>query len=233
MSDRQILRFNVLPDGDKLSVTVEQLIVAGYTGRSGLAVQQHIDELAAAGVAPPPRVPMLYELSASALTTDDEIAVAGARTSGEVEPVFVRYGGGWFLGVGSDHTDRDFERRDVAGAKALCPKPLSSTLLRLPDDVVDGSFDAVWDATIASSEIDGSAYQHSTLACMLPPSDLLPRVLHSLPDAVGTVIFAGTVPLLDGHFQSAGRFTCRLDFPSGEAISHTYATHRDVAGKGG
>ena len=69
------------------------LLVIGYAGRDEASVRHHIDELAAIGIAPPPSVPMVYELPAELVTTDALLAVHGARTSGEVEPVLARAAG--------------------------------------------------------------------------------------------------------------------------------------------
>ena len=135
-------RFDVLggdgsPDGESFTLGASaQLVVAGYTGRDAAAVQHHIDELAAIGVPPPASVPMLYRLDRALVTSDGSHAVPSAETSGEVEPVFVRSGGRWYLGVGSDHTDRGLERDSVERSKAVCVKPVGRHVVRLPDDVV-------------------------------------------------------------------------------------------------
>ncbi|WP_246291082.1 DUF2848 family protein [Paraburkholderia fynbosensis] len=39
------------------------LTIAGWTGRNSEAVQHHIDELAAIGVAPPKQIPTLYRVA--------------------------------------------------------------------------------------------------------------------------------------------------------------------------
>ena len=139
------------------------LLVIGYAGRDEASVRHHIDELAAIGIAPPPNVPMVYELPAELVTTDELLAVHGARTSGEVEPVLVRAAGAWHLAVGSDHTDRELEAVDVRDSKAACPKPLSRTAIRLDRDPATGGLDDAWDAIEVTSEIDGVAYQRGTL----------------------------------------------------------------------
>ena len=46
-----MLLFDV--EGREVGVEVTSLVIAGWTGRNKEAVQHHIDELAAIGVAPP------------------------------------------------------------------------------------------------------------------------------------------------------------------------------------
>jgi len=94
-----------------------RLVVAGYTGRDEATVKAHTQELAAIGIPPPDSVPCFYELDPSLLTTAPVIEVDSKHTSGEVEPVLIRHGGKYYLGIGSDHTDRDLQRVDIEASK--------------------------------------------------------------------------------------------------------------------
>ena len=120
------MQFNT--ENTSFNFTVEHLIVAGWTGRDAKAVQHHIDELAAIGVAPPSKVPLFYRVSNDLLTTDPLIEVLGDASSGEAEPMIVRHGGTLWLGLGSDHTDRQLEATSVAASKQICAKPCAATL---------------------------------------------------------------------------------------------------------
>ncbi|WP_371225417.1 DUF2848 domain-containing protein [Roseovarius sp. 2305UL8-3] len=122
------MRFSV--NKTEIDAPIEQVIVAGWTGRDPDAVQHHIDELAELGVAPPSQVPLFYRVSNSLLVQSPEIEVLGTATSGEVEPLLVKLDGELFLGLGSDHTDREFEAVSVAASKQACPKPVAAQLWR-------------------------------------------------------------------------------------------------------
>jgi 4-hydroxyphenylacetate 3-monooxygenase len=189
-----------------------RLVVIGYAGRDEVSVRRHIDELAVIGIAPPLRVPMVYELEPDLLTTSTPIPAPGPRTSGEVEPVLVRAGGGWFLAVGSDHTDRELEATSVRDSKAVCPKPVSRTAIRLEVDPVVGGLDAAWDAIDVTSAIDHVAYQHGSLAGLRLPSDLIAQATSENPSG-DLVIFGGTVPLLEGEFRYGTRFSATMSLP--------------------
>jgi hypothetical protein len=212
--------------GAPITLRPRRLVVAGYTGRDESAVRAHIAELAAEGIAPPPRVPMLYDLDPGLVTTATAVTVGGSWTSGEAEPVLIRHAGRWYLGVGSDHTDRDLERADVARSKAACPKPVGPGLVALPSDVARGGFDGSWDAIAVRSTVDGTPYQEGTLAALRPPSDLLGVLADGLADdnpVDDLVVLGGTVPLLTGSFRFGTTWTVALTGP-GLDLSHTYTT---------
>ncbi|WP_131738409.1 DUF2848 family protein [Actinomadura roseirufa] len=215
------LRLRPVTGSSPLEITPARLIVAGYTGRDEEAVMAHIAELADIGVPPPPTVPAFYDLDPALLTTDPVVAVLGAATSGEVEPVIIRHGGRHFLAVGSDHTDRDLEKTDISASKAACPKPLGETVLPLPDDLA--AFD--WDSVVATSEVDGEPYQKGALAGLRRPGDVLERLAAALPDTDGDlVLFGGTLPLTTGHFVFGSGWRLQLRLPDGTSLTHSYKT---------
>jgi 4-hydroxyphenylacetate 3-monooxygenase len=165
------LRLTVAGSGERLPVRPERLVVAGYTAADEASVARHIEELAAIGVPPPPAVPMFYPLDPALLSTDARIRVPGPATSGEVEPVLVRHRGTYYLGVGSDHTDRVIERRDIAASKAACPKPVGGSVLEIGPDL---SFPQ-WHEVQASCAVDGQPYQEGAVSSLRHPADLLDR----------------------------------------------------------
>ncbi len=213
------LRLRPLGDQPEFELTGPRLIVAGYTGRDADAVAEHIAELAAIGVPPPPSVPCFFDLDPALLTTDPVVEIDGPATSGEVEPVLIRHAGGYYLGVGSDHTDRDLERRDIAAAKAACPKPLAGDVIALP-----GGTDGLdWDAITVDSRVDGTSYQRGSLAALRTPTDLLARLAGTLgPIDTDLVLYAGTVPLLDGQFTPGARWQVTLTTAAGARLTHSY-----------
>lgn len=210
------LELTELSSGATLHVSVRRLIIAGYTGRDQDAVRAHIAELAAIGVPAPPRTPMFYDIPGSLLTTAPVIAVAGATSSGEVEPVLVRTGGRTYLGVGSDHTDREIEKADIATSKASAPKPLSSIVVAL--DGVAGR----WDDLELSCRVDGEPYQQGRTAALLPPAHLLGKLAaHGQSLGDGDVMFCGTLPLPGGTFVFGEQYELTLSLGS-LTLAHNY-----------
>ncbi len=106
-------KLEFLVDGQPLLAEVQDLVIAGWTGRDAAAVEEHIVELEAIGVARPRKVPCFYRLGANLLTTDGQLDVTGPDSSGEVEFVLLSLAEGLFVGVGSDHTDRKVEAYGV------------------------------------------------------------------------------------------------------------------------
>ena len=191
-------------------VTPTRLIVAGWTGREAAAVAHHIAELKALGVKPPSRAPVFYACSVSRLTCAANIEALGPQTSGEAEFLLLQFKGALWVGVGSDHTDRDLEAHGVAASKQICDKPIGADFWRC-DAVADH-----WDqlrlrsyATIAGKR---QLYQDGSVAQMLSPQKLIS--LYEGADALpeGALMFCGTLPALGG-IRPADRFECELDDP--------------------
>ena len=67
--------------GETLAARVDTLVIAGWTGRDTAAVEEHIAELEAIGVARPPSTPCFYRASASLLTQAPSIQVVGPMPS--------------------------------------------------------------------------------------------------------------------------------------------------------
>ncbi|HMG51191.1 MAG TPA: DUF2848 domain-containing protein [Inquilinus sp.] len=202
-----------------------EVVIAGWAGRDAAAVRHHIEELAALGVPPPSRTPVFYRVAADRLTQTGEITVLGRHTSGEVEPVLVWAAGELYVGVGSDHTDRDAERAGVALSKQLCPKVLGRGFWRYAD--VAGR----WDDLVlrAEVEVDGTTrlYQEGPLAALLPADRLIElcRAGGSGSLADGSVMFCGTVPALGGIARSDAFRMALHDPASGTSLTHAYRIH--------
>ncbi|WP_099826024.1 DUF2848 domain-containing protein [Oceaniglobus indicus] len=203
-------------DTGPVDIEITDLIVAGWTGRDTAAVQHHIDELAAIGVAPPSQVPLFYRTSRGLLTTATEIDVLGPDTSGEAEPVLIRHRGTLWLGLGSDHTDRQLETHSVAASKQACPKPCARRLWSY-DSVRDRLDDIAIRAWI---EEDGQwvLYQQGTLAMIRPLADLLAQA----PLDDGGAMLCGTFSAI-GSVRAAARFKAEMKDPERDAaISFSY-----------
>src|SRR5689334_3905949 len=97
-------------DGKPVDFAPQRVVLAGYTGRDRAAVQAHIDELRAQGIPAPEHTPELYRTDAGAIQIDGQLARGHGWSSGEVEFVLLVGGGATYVGIGSDHTDRDLER---------------------------------------------------------------------------------------------------------------------------
>ncbi|NBE50138.1 DUF2848 family protein [Streptomyces boluensis] len=217
---------NVAGTGEVLELSPRRLIVAGYTARDEASVAHHIAELAAIGVPPPASVPAFYDLDPRLVTTDAVVEVAGPATSGEVEPVLIRHSGRHFLAVGSDHTDRDLERADIAASKAACPKPVGGTVVEIGPDLPGLDLPALlWDRIAAESTVDDQPYQEGSVATLRHPAELLERMTAVLGDVTGDlVLFCGTFPLLTGAFAHGSHWRVCLNLPNGTALTHSYAT---------
>jgi hypothetical protein len=193
-----------------LTMPIDQVVIAGWTGRDPIARDKHIVELEALGIARPASTPIYYRCSARRLTMEDSIEVCGTDSSGEVEFVLVGWQGRTFVGLGSDHTDRKVESYSVTVSKQMCDKPIASELWELEDVI------GHWDRLIlrAWATINGKRelYQEGTLDAILPIAELLKRGFDGgrLPD--GCLMFGGTFAA-KGGIRSADRFECEFEDP--------------------
>jgi 4-hydroxyphenylacetate 3-monooxygenase len=216
---RQVpLTFRVVGTDKTITVSDFHAVVAGYTGRDPKAVQHHIDELAAIGVAPPPEVPMFYRMDSHLFDTSGEHDTSNNLTSGEIEPLYIRHDGKYYLGIGSDHTDRDIEAQDIGDSKRACPKPIASEVIEVPS-----LEDLDLDQCTARSWVDGELYQEGSLAGLRKPADVVEKLLTRTD--IGDSDFmclGGTLPLLKGKFVDGTSWKVELSFPDGTRIEHNY-----------
>ncbi len=210
-------------DERPLRVEVVDLIVAGWTGRDARAVEEHIAELEAIGVARPRTVPCFYRLGRNLLSTEEELDVCGSNSSGEAEFVLVSAPEGLFVGVGSDHTDRTVEAYGVTISKQMCPKPIGRELWAF-NDVEDH-----WDSLLLRSWITSGGerrlYQQGSVSHMRTPQDLIQRYIHADSDLpVGSVLYCGTLAV-PGGIASGEVFEVELEDPlRGRVLKHRYTT---------
>jgi hypothetical protein len=216
------LTFVVMDNGaaTPLTMSIDQAVIAGWTGRDPVARDKHIAELEAVGIARPTTTPIYYRCSARRLTTGDVIEVCGDQSSGEVEFVLIGWQGRIFVGLGSDHTDRKVEAYSVTVSKQMCDKPMASELWELED--VIGHWDRLILRSFAWINGERVLYQEGTLDAMLPIKELIEKGFggKGLPD--GCAMFGGTFAA-KGGIRPASRFEYEFEDPVlKRSIRHGY-----------
>jgi hypothetical protein len=188
------------------------------------SVKKHIDELKEIGVPAPPQVPMIYDLSTNLITTNNSISVIQESSSGEAEVVIMKIEGKWYLGLGSDHTDRGLEKVSIQKSKQVCSKPISTQFWAL-DDVKDR-----WDDIEMRSWmiVDGvkNEYQAGKLGEFLHPEELLKIIEERGYDSEDMIVFCGTLPIINGEFIYGEAFSAELyDRLTDNKIQLNYQVH--------
>ncbi len=207
------LRFTDQSGTTEKTVSIDNLVIAGWTGRNTEAVEAHIADLAALGVKRPKKTPCFYRASVDQLTIAGAIQVIGTESSGEVEFFLLSLDDGLWVGVGSDHTDRKVEAYDVTVSKQMCAKPISSELWAY-EEIRDH-----WDQLILRSSIDENegedrqAYQEGAVANMLAPEVLVAMYTGASKTlAPGTLMYCGTLAVMGG-VRPAQAFAAELFDP--------------------
>ena len=210
-----------MPSERKLEVpAINNLVIAGWTGRNVAALEAHIKELEAIGVKRPKSVPIFYRVAHTLLSTAKSIEVMADKSSGEVEFVLYALDDGLWLGVGSDHTDRKAETVGVTLSKQMCAKPVGTTLWRY-DEVKPH-----WDRLVLRSFVPDNGgrrlYQEGPVTNMRSPEELIKLYtgVDTLP--VGTAMFCGTFAV-HGEISYSGTFDMELEDPVlGRKLTHSY-----------
>lgn len=201
--------------------TIQDLVIAGWTGRDAAAVRHHIEELERIGVKAPKTTPIFYRVAADLLTSAPRIQVIGTDSSGEVEPVVFSLDDGLWVGVGSDHTDRKAEAVGVTLSKQLCAKPVGTTLWSFAE--VAGHWDQLVLRSYAVRGSERQLYQEGTLAGLRRPEELMKMYTGGGELPRGTAMFGGTMAVR-GAIGGADAFELELEDPVlKRRLAHRYA----------
>lgn len=202
------MKYNVITKNgsEAKNIDLERLIVVGFAGKDVEKTMEHIKELEAEGIKCPKTVPVVYQCSPRILTTDSEIEVIGDKTSGEVEYLILVEGGKYYIGLGSDHTDRSLEASSIHKSKQVCLKPHANDFWTYDD--IKGHFDTI--KLVSTQCIDGKEieYQAGVTADLLSLATIIDKIKEEL-DVDNSLIYTGTVPLHNG-FQFGDTFKCAL-----------------------
>jgi 2-keto-4-pentenoate hydratase/2-oxohepta-3-ene-1,7-dioic acid hydratase in catechol pathway len=212
--------FNI--DNEEKTFSISSVYCIGYSGSDTKKVQKHIDELALLGIPKPPEVPMLYPVRISSLNQNGNIEVIGNMSSGEAEIVLIfgEQESERYISVGSDHTDRELESVDINKSKQICDKPLANEAWTL-SKIIDS-----WNELKLLSKVlvngKWECYQEQKITAILPLKEILAYLNKKSLDLKNTIIFAGTVPLLDGFKYGDAYEVELLDPINNKSISCTY-----------
>ena len=210
-----------------LTVAVRDLVIAGWTGRDAAALEAHIKELEELGVPRPDRTPMFYPMPASLLTTAPEVEVTGRDSTGEVEFVLIEHAGELWVGLGSDHTDRQLETVSIARSKEVCPKPIAPEAWRFEE--VEPHWNHLILRAYATSAGATTLYQEGSVTAIRHPRELMALYSEHHGRSFGPAIamFCGTFAV-KGGLRWADTFGIELEDPVlGRRIAHRYQP-RDV-----
>lgn len=216
-----MLELNV--NGEVVTLEIDRVINAGYSGRDEEAVQDHIDELVEDGIAAPDSVPTTYELAPYTLLSDPgSIQVVGNATSGEAEFGLLLAGEDAYVVAASDQTDRELERESIQMAKQVAPNVISRRAWRLSD--VRQHWDDI--EIRAWNTVDGERrlYQETTLESILEPEEILDIIRDRYGSSLdGTAVLSGTVATVSGDLTPGSVFEVELHDPVREqSLSVTY-----------
>ena len=215
---------NIIVSGKQMEATPKRLLIAGYTGKDQASVKKHIDELREIGVPAPPQVPMIYDVSTNLLTTSPSISVVQESSSGEAEVVIMNVKGKWYVGLGSDHTDRELEKLSIQKSKQVCSKPISTQFWLLDD--IESRWDDIEMRSWMFVNGEKKEYQTGTLGEFLHPKELIKIITERGYYSEDLMVFCGTLPIVTGEFIYGDGFSAELyDALTDRKIQLDYKVH--------
>ncbi len=209
--EKKVIRLSVQDDGGRaLAFQVTKIINAGFTGRNQVEVQKHIEEGRKAGHSleikkTPIFIPKLYDR----ITTGNAIEVLqNSKSCGEAEPVLLFAKNEIYVGIGSDHPDRDM--KDVLASKQIYPNVISAEVWQYKN-VKDDWDNLLMQSWVIEDNGERRPYQEARLNLMMSPENLLKAAKDNIPgDMDGALLFMGTTPTIHGNWEYTPGFEARL-----------------------
>ncbi len=208
-----------------LKLLWSQCVAIGYAGRDQAGVAAHIEELKAIGVPAPERVPSMYWIDPTRVSTSSRLYAIGGGCSGEVEFFAAKdTDNNVYVTVASDHTDRQLEAVSVSKAKQGCSKIVAPVFWRLSEIRLH------WDEIILRSWVrdtpngEERLYQDGTLSQILPPEKLWELAVEDALEEGSISYFSGTLPLMSEFCYMRSFRMDLLDKKLGRRIGHSYTS---------
>ena len=215
------LKMDLLKGSRDLVFTASYLICGEWVGKDPSGLQAHVEELVRLGVPAPRRIPIYLNLSTYLLTTDNEVTVVSDLTSGEIEYVLLCSGNETWVTVGSDHTDRDVEKKSIPGSKQMYAKCLAPECWPYPD--VRKHWDKLILRCWTTKGARRTLYQETLLSEVLDPQELMEKMpCEGVDKKEGFVLFSGTIPTKGGLIFGDSYELELEDAVLNRAIRHTY-----------
>jgi hypothetical protein len=232
-----------MPAGVRLSVVVEglerkvplgltptRIYNMAFTRRNPELMALHLEEVKRIGI---PQIvvdvpPAVVPIGPWAVTTCSDVPVFGPSTTAEVEFVVAQQEGKLYLGVGSDHTSRPLQARNICWSKTVCPNVLAPTLWPLEEVA------SHWDDLVIESHVvvggERILYQRGDGASFWPPDELLARLAEKVtasrgdPRRLGDFLaFSGTVAAEQNEIRLSDEWEFALADPVlARTIRHGY-----------
>ncbi len=206
-----------------LSFSFSKVVNAGFTGKNQKEVQHHLEELAAKGISVPSSTPTLYPVVPQAMSTENAMEVFGKETSGELEYVLLVVNKDEiYVGLGSDHTDRNLEELHIPRSKQICPNILGKTVWPLKE--IEAHWDDLQMSCTVTKDGENTLYQRGALGLLLNPAELIAFVEKQIREPLeNIIIYSGTVKMETDDFVFADQFAAELrDGTLDRSLSFSY-----------
>lgn len=204
-------RIESLNGSERRCFPVTRLYNFGSATRDPDAAVPHQQEVAKSGIhialdVPAPRI---YPIAVQALSSAEETYVHCDQTSGEVEIVML-VADQLYVGVGSDHTDREIETASILASKQSCANHFAPILW--PYEEIREH----WDDCVLRSWVDGRLYQDVGVSAFLKPEQmiaLLRERVSNVPER-DFVVYSGTIVSVDKQLGFGDTWRYQIEDPT-------------------
>ena len=214
-------------ESEPLAFEIKRMVNAGLSGRNQEAAQKHLDEILKEGInLKVEKTPIFFPKLSDRITTGNTVEVlAGSKSCGEAEPVLlIDKNSKMYVGIGSDHSDRELEKHDLVISKQMCPNVMSNKVWSY-DDIKDHWDDIMMRAWVIEANGKRELYQEGKLGSFMTVDSFLATTKEHIADGnlSGAVLFMGTVATLGGKLVYTPGFEAELDDPkTGKKLSCSY-----------
>ncbi|MDO5037300.1 MAG: DUF2848 family protein [Tissierellia bacterium] len=197
---------------EKIEVASIPTSAMGFTARNQEQMRKNLKALEDSGISYPSSFPQIYPCQRNLLTTDSSIEVVAPTTCGEVEYVILRLDGDYYIGVGSDHADKELEKVSIINSKQVCSKPFVEKFWKYSevrphwDDMILRSYQRLEDGQTI-------LYQEGSVKDMLHPDEIIKELSTFYKEEDDYLVFSGSIANLIGRFEYGDEFIYELEDP--------------------
>lgn len=206
------------PAEEQITLTIDQVLLAGYAGREPADVEAHAAEMLKLSVPVPHRFPVFYRVMPCLLTQSGTVDVVGSDTYPEVEYVLFSWKGRRYVTVGNDQFDLVVERHGWwERSKNLCQKIVADMAWPLAE------VSSHWDELVLELWANEQLLQRGSVKKLLKPEGLLDLAWRGEEiEEESNLLFSGTIATLQNAEVGSRQYCMKLRDPvlSREIVSH-------------
>ena len=175
----------------------------GFTSRNIDIIKAHIDEQLKIGITTSSDIPHYFLCWPGLISFSNRLFVVGNDSTGELEFTIVKGNDEEvYIGLVSDHCDRQLSRVKVRKSKQVCCKPVSRQLWRYKD--IKDHWDQIRLISWQYRGDEETLYQKGSLSDYITLEEIIEFAERSMGVTHNYLVMAGTINTISGYFENDG-----------------------------